>query len=171
MNKKSKITLCCALVAAIVITGYANYKMNEKNDTTIGSNTEGEVVEETSNTEDINTSQVFFTEFKTEKEETRNKEIEYLDSIINSGEADETVTTQAMNQKMEITKAMETELLLEGLIKGSGYNDAVVTYSEGAINVVIANSSLTDEQALQIMEIVKNETGESPQNIKIIPQG
>jgi stage III sporulation protein AH len=169
MKTSSKIALICILIAAIVVTGYINYKINN-DDLNI---TEGETVAEGEMAEEVDTRDVaaVFAQFRTDKEETRNKEIEYLDSIINSGEADQEVLNEAMSQKVALTSFMEQETNIEGLLKSAGYSDAVVTISENSVNVVVAETALSDDQAIQILEIARDETGQSAQNIKIIPQG
>ena len=169
MKRNSKIVLCCVLVAAIVVAGYVNFKMNNEGAYEVFNN-ETEETADAENTENTDTADVF-AQYRTDREDTRTQEVAYLDSVINSGEVDEQVVTEAMNQKIAITQAMETELILEGLIKGSGYNDAIVTCGDETVSVVLAENSITDEQAVQILEIVKSETGKSAQNIKIIPQG
>ena len=65
---------------------------------------------------------------------------------------------------------MESELKIEGLLVASGFSDAIVTVQEGSVNVVIKAAEISKEQAAKILEIVKDETGEPAQNIKIILQ-
>lgn len=172
MKNSSKIALICILIAAIVVTGYINYKINSDD---IGdvADAAGDTVAEGEMTEDVQSQDVtaVFAQFRTDKETTRTKEIEYLDSVINSGEADEATVNEAMSQKVAITTFMEQETNIEGLLKSSGYKDAVVTISGDAVNVVVSEEALTDDQAVQILEIVKTTTGQPAQNIKIIPQG
>jgi stage III sporulation protein AH len=171
MKNSSKIALICILIAAIVVTGYINYKIN--NDS-IGDTADAmDAAAEGEMTEDVDTKDVaaVFAQFRTDKEATRTKEIEYLDSVINSGEADEATVNEAMSQKVAITSYMEQETNIEGLLKSSGYNDAVVTISSDSVNVVVSEEALSEDQAVQILEIVKTTTGQPAQNIKIIPQG
>jgi stage III sporulation protein AH len=169
MKTSSKIALICILIAAIVVTGYINYKINNEGTDVAEGDTaaEGEMAEEVESRDVA----AVFAAFRTDKEETRAKEIEYLDSIINSGEADQEVINEAMSQKVALTTFMEQETNIEGLLKSAGYKDAVVTVSEDSVNVVVAEAALSDEQAVQILEIARDETGQSAQNIKIIPQG
>jgi len=119
----------------------------------------------------IGASGSFFASFREQRESTRDKEIEYLDSIINDKNADAESKKDAQDQKIEIARQMEQELTVEGLIRAKGFSDAVVTIHSGSVNVVVKAESLTNAQAAQILDIVRRETGESAENIKIIPNG
>ena len=171
MKRNSKIILCCVLVAAIVIAGYVNFKVNNEGAyEAFNENAQTEESVQEAEAANIDVAQVF-SQYRSEREDTRNQEVAYLDSVINSGEVDEQIAKEAMNQKIALTQAMETELILEGLIKSSGHSDAIVTCGNENISVVLADKSISDEQAVRILEIIKSETGKTAQNIKIIPQG
>lgn len=169
MKSSGKIALVCILIVAVVVTGYINYRINNDDGTNVAgagaSVSPGEMAE----TVNQDTSAVF-AQFRSDKESTRNQEIEYLDSVINSGQADQDAVKQAMSQKVALTTAMEQETVVEGLLKSSGFQDAVCTISNNTVNVVVTAKSLTDDQAVKVLEIVKNETGQPAQNVKIIPQ-
>ena len=66
---------------------------------------------------------------------------------------------------------METEFSIEKLIIAKGFSDAAVTFHKGAVNVVIEADELTSEQVAQILDIVKRESGEKAENIKIMAGG
>ena len=56
-------------------------------------------------------------------------------------------------------------------IKAKGYKDCVVTIKKGSVNVVVENTeALTSSQAAQIFEIIRTETGEPSENIKVMPR-
>ncbi|MFZ5975844.1 MAG: SpoIIIAH-like family protein [Bacillota bacterium] len=113
----------------------------------------------------------FFASFRAQRDSTRAKEVEYLDSIITNENSDKDKLKEAQDQKIELTRIMEKEMVIEGMIKAKGIGDAVVTIRTGSINVVVSLDKITDAQAAQILSIVQRETGESAQNIKIIPNG
>jgi hypothetical protein len=97
----------------------------------------------------------YFEDYKANRESYREKEIVYLDSIINGENSDPEMVQDAQEQKIQIVKNMENELTIEGLL---------------VVNVVIKAKEISKEQAAKILEIVRQETGESPQNIKIMLQ-
>ena len=113
----------------------------------------------------------FFASFRGERESVRQKEIEYLDSIITNTNSDKESLKDAQDQKIELTRIMEKEMIIEGLLKAKGFTDAIVTLRTGSVNVVVGAGKITDAQAAQILDIVRRETGESAENIKIIPGG
>ena len=76
---------------------------------------------------------------------------------------------KAENDKLALTAAMDTELVLEGLIKAVGFDDAVVTSTTENINIIIKSPSLTSEQVAKVLEIVTSETGKSAASVRIIP--
>jgi len=65
---------------------------------------------------------------------------------------------------------MEQELQCEGIIKTKLNLDTVVTVNDGSVNVVVKKSELKDDEVTQIVDIVKTQTGQAAQNIKIMPQ-
>ena len=112
----------------------------------------------------------YFEDYKANRQNVRDTEIAYLDSIISNAQSDVDTVKDAQNQKIEIVRSMESELTIEGLLIASGFSDAIVTVHTGSVNVVIKADEISKEQAAKILEIVQDETGEAAQNIKIILQ-
>ena len=60
-------------------------------------------------------------------------------------------------------------LVIEGLIKSLGFEDAVVTNTTENINVIVKSAELTSEEAAQILDIVTTETDKTALDVRIIP--
>ena len=67
------------------------------------------------------------------------------------------------NENKELEKEAAAELLLES----KGFTDAVVSITDGSVDVVIGQSEITDAQRAQIEDIVKRKTEISGENIVI----
>ncbi len=159
-SKNKKALLLTGLFLAVIAVGYANYAITNKN--TDGKPASGDESETPG--EDV------FSVFKAEREEAREQEIKYIDSVVQSAEADEATKAAAEAQKLELVAVMEAELLSEGLIKTKLGVQAVVAISEGAVNVVVDKSELTEDEVTQIAEIIKTQTEATIENIKIMPK-
>jgi len=70
---------------------------------------------------------------------------------------------------LELTRNMEIELVLEGLIKSLGFEDAVVTNSTESVNIIVKAKEITSDQAAQILDVVVTETKKDATNVRIIP--
>ena len=187
---KRKTIIMASLVVLLVIAGYLNVRFGDKADGgTEASNTadnggivltqttgEGDTTSVNANVDtaedasDAAVSASYYATFKTEREASRNQQIEYLDGIIADSNTDAETLKQAQNQKLELTESMEKEVTVEGLLKAKGFDDAVVTIHEGSVNVVVKDGELTDAKVAQILDIVCRETQEAPENVKIIPK-
>ncbi|MBO4563532.1 MAG: SpoIIIAH-like family protein [Clostridia bacterium] len=109
----------------------------------------------------------YFNSFRKERSEVRAQEIEYLRSIINSGNADEDALLDAESRLLELVGRMEKEFTIESQIRGKGFLDAAASYRGGAVTVVIDGESLTDEEVARILDIVMSETGLPASAVKI----
>jgi stage III sporulation protein AH len=74
----------------------------------------------------------------------------------------------AQEEKLKLVANIELEMLIEGLLKAKGFTN-IVTCGETSINVVVAADTLSEVQVAQILDIVRRESGETAENIKIIP--
>ena len=156
-NRK-KIIVVVSMVALLVATGCLNYFLNVRQQDGQPAGTDGTVTTET-----------FFSTYRTDREETRSQELQYLDEIIASASSSESAIASAEEQKLQITGAMETELVLEGLIKAKGFEDCIVTISTENVNVVVMDEDLSLEDAAQILNIVVTETEFTAPDVVIIP--
>ena len=109
-----------------------------------------------------------FADFRTERERVRTQELTSIDSIINNENTDTQTVAEAQKMNLELTDTMEKELLIEGLLKAKGFEDAVITISDAAVNVIVKQKDLTKQQVAQVLEIVLREAGDiSAENVKI----
>lgn len=169
------------LVLLLVATGYMNYRFNAlqgegqpvavQGEATATPGTTPGATDDGTQTTNANAGLNYYTTFRTERTTTREKELSYLDGIIKDEKADADTIKKAQEQKLALVNTMETETTVEGLVKAKGFSECVVTIKEGSVNVVVENEkALTSAQAAQIMEIVRSETGEKSENIKIMPR-
>ena len=94
-----------------------------------------------------------------------------LDSIIELYEEGSEKYNEAVNLKLKIVDVMESELILETMIKSLGFSDAVVSIgleSEN-VNVFVNSNELEYDTALAIYNLLRNEAQIDAGNVIIMP--
>lgn len=109
----------------------------------------------------------YFNSFRTERSRLREREIDYLRSIINSENSDEDTLADAQTRLLELVSNMEKEFSIESRIRSKGFLDAAATVGGDTATVVIDGESLSDEEVARILDIVVTETGLPASKIKI----
>ena len=172
-QKLKKYLLLSGLILALIAVAVVNYAIGTGATKDKTADLLTPTINNAIQTDDlaVMSSAEYFANYRANRESVRNNEIVQLDSIIENERSDMETVKDAQNQKIEIVRIMEAELTIEGLLGSSGYKEAIVTVKKGNVNVVINEKSITEEQAAKILEIVRDQTGEPAQNIKIILQG
>ncbi len=157
MSKGKKIALMVTMVLVLVAAAVLNVTLLAgKND----------------KTEDPNAIQTgFFATSRTERQSTRNYEIAELNSILEmEGDEYAEARQKALEQKQKIVSAMDTEMLLETLIKAQGFEDVLVTVNAAAdnVSVIVDKDELTREDTVRIYNIVATEANVSTDYVKIL---
>jgi len=153
ISKKKKIVILAGMLALLVVTGCLNVFLNKN--TTAGNTT----LEYAS----------FFDSYRADRIATREQTLLTLDAIIENSSSSQEAIKNAEASKKQITDNMEMELVLEGLIKALGFNDAVVTNSTDYINIIVKANVLDDAEVAQILDIIVSETNKKASNVRIIP--
>ena len=99
-NKRA--LLLTGLFLAVFAAGYANYAIT--------------AVKKTGDTAGSQPGNAFSV-FKEERETTRQQELRYIESVVESAETDDATKASAQAQKLSLTANMENELVSEGLIQ------------------------------------------------------
>ena len=157
LSKKKKIIILSAMVALLLVTGYVNVALN--------SSLASKVTETNAST----TSASFYATYRTEREATRTQEIQFYDSIIASATSSESAKEEAEANKIALITQMEKELVTEGIIRGKGFDDAIVTTSSSNVNVFVKSAELTSTEVAQITSIVTEQLNVEIDKIIIIP--
>ena len=113
-------------------------------------------------------SKNYFVEYRLSRDKLRASLVDRLDLIVNNANTTETVRSEAQKEIMKIGNYSETELQIEGLIKGKGFEDAIVFLSDKDIKIVVSSLELKEQDMVKILDIVKSETDYDANNIKIM---
>lgn len=92
------------------------------------------------------------------REQTRARNKEILNSIINNGNIEEAAKQEAIQNMIDMTAIAEKENAAETLLQAKGFADPVVSLTDNTVDVVINAASITDQQRAQIEDIVKRKT-------------
>jgi len=176
-HKKPLIMLSCAAIIGVMVytdvfnlsdnAPVADYLYNEapEEGTT---KILGEATLVDSVGEDITTNDSYFANAMINKEKSRDEALETLQVVVESSETMPDVKDKALAEIMEIASDIETETAVEEMVKAKGFEDCVAIISGSNINVIVKSEGLLTSEVAQITDIVKNETGFSAQNIRIV---
>lgn len=160
MTKGKKIILAVSMLLVLAVAAYLNFAL-------LGTSQDNP--DDDSN--DLVSASTFFTTYRENWDEMRREEIANLDSII-AVEGDEYAEARANAtvQKQKIVELMETELLIESLLRAKGYNDFVVTIGVDSqnVNVIASKENLTLQDTAIIYNTIVEELGVSPDYVKIL---
>ena len=155
MSKGKKIALIVSMVCVLVVAAVLNVTLltnkNEPNDDVVQTS--------------------FFETSRLDRQATRDYEIAELNQIINM-EGDEYAEARqhALVKKQKIVDAMETELLLETLLKAQGYADVLVTVNANSdnVSVIVDKDELAREDTVRIYNIIATQASISNDYVRIL---
>ena len=101
------------------------------------------------------------------KEQVRAKNKETLLEIINNVNISEEQKQEAIDGMIALTDIAEKDTAAEILLEAKGFDDVVVSITDGMVDVVVNTAELSEAQRAQIEDIVVRKTGISAENIVI----
>lgn len=153
-SKLKKVIILSAFCVLLLVTGGVNIMINN-----MATNEPSTNVASTAN---------FFSNYRTDRQDTRNQEILYLDAIIASEATSAESKALAEAERLELVTNMELVMNIENLILAKGFSDVAVSTSSGNISVMVETAGLNSTEVAQIVDIVVNNSDYSIDNIKII---
>lgn len=179
-HKKSIIVVCCVMIIGISV--YSDFMINRNNDeintgsyiynsdTTQESTKilgEAKLVDNMSDTYSEDT-EAYFVSAQLNRQRSRDEALETLQVVIDSSETMPDVKDEALNRMISIASEIETEAIVEEMIKAKGFEDCLAVMTGEKINIIVKTPGLLTSEVAQITEIVTQETGFSPENIVIV---
>jgi len=153
-GRAKKVIILGCFCALLLVTGIVNIYINNNVANEANAN--------------VQTTGNFFTNYRTDRADTRNQEILYLDAIIASETTSAEAKTAAEAERLNLVTSMDMVMTIESLLVSKGFQNAVVSTSAGNISVIVETSGLTNDEVAQICDVVINNSNYSIDNIKII---
>ncbi len=110
----------------------------------------------------------FFIEYRLQRDRVRAGEVEMLNQMIDNPNISAEGRKQAEEQLLALVSLVEKELLVENMIKAHGYKDAIFFYREGLVNVVVQAQELTEQEFMQITEMVSSAAGVKMEEVTVV---
>ena len=116
-----------------------------------------------------NTLDGYFSATQVSRQRARDEALEVLQGVVESADADEATKTGALLEISALAEAMEAEANIETLVLAKGFAQCVAVINGESCSVVVSNEGeLQPAQISQINEIVYEQSGIQPLNVKII---
>lgn len=110
----------------------------------------------------------YFSGIQVSRQRTRDEAIEVLQAVVDNESSTEAAKNEALLQINKLADIMEAEANIETLIVAKGFEECVAVISDGSASIVVKSEELIPAQISQINEIVYEQAGIEPVNIKII---
>ncbi|MBP3437334.1 MAG: SpoIIIAH-like family protein [Clostridia bacterium] len=111
----------------------------------------------------------YFSSTQLSRRQARDEALEVLQTVVDSNDALETTKDQALMDISRIALEIAKESDIEALVKAKGFSQCVAVINGENVSVIVKNDGeLLPGQATQIAEIVYQQTGILPANVKIL---
>lgn len=102
------------------------------------------------------------------REQARDEAIEVLKTVVNNEAALDSAKEAALSDIARIADDIEAEANIETLIKSKGFEECIAVVTGTSANIVVKSDGLLQNELSQIKEIVYEQAGIDPVNIKIV---
>ena len=102
------------------------------------------------------------------RNQSRDEAIDVLKLVTENASASEADKAAAAAKISKIAVDIQNEANIESLVKAKGFEECVAVIAEDAVSVIVISEALMANEAAQILAIVYETTGVSPENISII---
>lgn len=110
----------------------------------------------------------YFSATQVSRQRARDEALEVLQSVVENENADEATKTGALLEISRLAGEMEAEANIESLVLSRGFAQCVAIINDDTCSIVVSAEALEPNQISQINEIVYEQAGIKPANIKII---
>nr|MBQ8890809.1 SpoIIIAH-like family protein [Clostridia bacterium] len=110
----------------------------------------------------------YFTATALNRQQSRDEAIDVLKLVSEDESASEEAKAEAAALIAKIAMDIQNEANIESLVKAKGFEECVAVISEDAVSVVVSAENLQAADAAQILTIVYETTGISPDKVSII---
>ena len=117
---------------------------------------------------EANESENYFTATALDRKEARDEAIDVLKLVTENQEASQDAKAEASAKINQIALDIQNEANIESLVKAKGFEECVAVISDGAVSVIVSAESLQAAETAQILTIVYETTGISPDRVSII---
>lgn len=169
LGKKSIITICtvlvlgCAVVLNVILyqNGQSEKQSNklaiDLSDT--GENTDVQMEE---------TLGAYFQSMSLNRKQARDEALEVLQAVADSQTALDEAKEAAWNDMTKMATNMEKETNIEAMLLSKGFSQCIAVISNDTCNVIVESEGLDPGEVAQISEIVYEQAGIIPSNLKIV---
>ncbi|MBQ9885762.1 MAG: SpoIIIAH-like family protein [Lachnospiraceae bacterium] len=94
-----------------------------------------------------------------EREQTRARNKETLNELINNESLSEEQRQSAVNSMLRLTELAQKETTTESLLGAKGFENSIVCICDDYVDVIVGRKAVTEAEKVQIEDIVKRQTG------------
>lgn len=116
----------------------------------------------------VDSTDSYFAMAQIDRSRARDEALEVLYQITSSADATEEAKENAFASIAKLSSLIEQEANIEALIKSKGFSECVAVLDGESANIIICTDTLTDSQTAQVVEIVYEQAGITPENLHII---
>ncbi len=169
VGKKTLIAVCAVLVLGCAVV--LNFVLQKNTDDLSTTNLALDLSKDTvSNAPALNPEEVtdYFASITLQRKQARDEAMEVLQTVATSATALDEAKEAALGDINRLALEIEKEANIETLILSKGFEQCVAVINDEKCNVIVKTPGLLPGDVAQISEIVYEQAGILPDNLKII---
>lgn len=166
IGRRNLIIICAVLLIGVAV--YVNIAfMGGSNDIAYGSanmsdaSAGGELL-------DSGDGESYFADAQMSRARARDEAIQVLQTVVDSSEALDVTKEQALSDMSKIAQDIANESNIEAMVLSKGFEECIAVVNGDSASVIVKTDGLLPAEVAQIAEIVYEQTGIEPINLKIV---
>ena len=166
----TKTLIACAAILVLGCVIALNFILSGGEETSGGGNNFAVDLTKDASGDSLQPSAVedYFASITLQRKQARDEAIQVLTTVAESPNALEEAKSAALQDIQQMALEMEMEANIETLVLSKGFEECVAVISDGKCSVIVETTGLLPGEIAQISEIVYEQSGIVPANLKII---